>query len=199
MAVPRHAALPLPGPSAVHVWDVALPAARAVPLRELLAGYLGCAPGDVELEAGPQGKPRLRDPAGPRFSVTHSGLRALVAVTREREVGIDLERVRERRNVEALARRWFSERERRHVDARPESDRLAAFYRVWTLKEACVKANGAGLQALTATDVLRPGPRWSATADGAWSARTVEAGDGWAAAVAVEGGSPRPRVVRRRW
>ena len=199
MAVPHVEPL---APHAVDVWDVALRVPRDVPLTRLLARYVGCAPEEVEIARREHGKPYLRAPDGPRFSVTHSGLRAFVAVALDREVGVDLEEIGPRPRAEDMARRWFSERERRHVDVHPPAERLAAFHRVWTVKEACVKASGVGLSGLDATDVaLVAAPRlasWSTTADGRWSVRMLDAGPEWAAAVAVEGASRRPRVRLRR-
>ena len=72
----------------LHVWRLA-PAADA--LHRVLAVYLGEDPARIRLETGAQGKPRLADPQGQlRFNLSHSGEIALVAVSGEAEVGVDV-------------------------------------------------------------------------------------------------------------
>lgn len=195
--------LETPDEQAVHVWDLNLLAPRAVPLADVLSRYEGSGGEELAISIGEFGKPYLPRGDAPRFNVAHSGRRGLVAVAADREIGVDLEAVRWRPRWAGMTRRWFSERERRHVDAHVPSERLAAFHRVWAVKEACVKASGLGLQALDATDVDLPltggSGLWSVTADGQWSVRMLDAGPGWAAAVAVEGADWRPEVELRRF
>jgi phosphopantetheinyl transferase len=90
-------------------------------LRGVLARYLEREPGEVELRFGERGKPMLPAPDESLcFNLSHSGGRALIAVCREREVGVDIERIGER----------------------PEE-----FYAAWTRHEAIAKCFGAGLGA----------------------------------------------------
>ncbi len=165
--------------------------AAHVALREILGGCLGLAPGRVRLVAGPGGKPRL--PAGPlRFSLAHSGALALCAVARGREVGVDVERVRGDIDVAALARRFFSPPEVAELEALPAAERTGGFYRLWTLKEAYLKARGDGLALpLDTFSISLAGPRPvlldAGRPAGSWSLATLEAGPGYAAALAVEG------------
>src|SRR5207253_10188751 len=108
------------------------------------------------LAYGARGKPALADGDGLRFNVAHSHGLALVAVARGRELGVDLERVRPLPAAEAIARRFFSARERAVLDALPLRRRLDAFLSLWTRKEAFLKATGGGLgwgRALAAVDV----------------------------------------------
>lgn len=117
-------------------------------LRRLLGRYLAVAPEEVAFTYGIQGKPFLSAPlAGSnlQFNVTHSGPRALVAVTRDTPLGVDLERVAPIEDLEAMARRFFADGEYRTLVALPPAERTAAFYRAWTRKEAVVKAMGDGL------------------------------------------------------
>ena len=125
--------------------------ARAA-LRRILSTHLGAmgAPTQaaaVELELGPYGKPAL----GPRvpglgFNLSHSEGWALVGVGCELELGVDVERARPRTRLDRLARWAFSEAEAEAVLARPTPEaRRAAFYAVWTRKEAYIKALGMGL------------------------------------------------------
>ncbi|HEX3728938.1 MAG TPA: 4'-phosphopantetheinyl transferase superfamily protein [Opitutaceae bacterium] len=115
-------------------------------LRFLLGGYLGLRPPEVPLAAGPHGKPVL-GPAAParlEFNLSHSGAWVLVALARGGRVGVDLER--ERPVDEArIAREFFHPEEVAEWERQAEADRLAAFFRLWTLKEAYLKALGTGL------------------------------------------------------
>jgi 4'-phosphopantetheinyl transferase len=77
--------------------------------------------------------------------VAHSAGLALVAVTTDCEVGIDLERLREVTYWEEIAHRYFHDAEVRAIHASPPADRGPAFIRCWTAKEAVLKALGVGL------------------------------------------------------
>lgn len=180
-----------------------------VALRSILGGYLEADPAAARFVVDPGGKPRL-DPgwtATPlAFNLSHSRGRALVAVTLEREVGVDVERLRRDLPIERLAARFFSPREAAALRSTPESVRPAAFFACWTRKEAFVKATGAGIfrQPLHAFVVsVEPGagpvpleiPGHHEEA-GRWRLESLDVGPGWAAAVAVEGPF---RVRRFRW
>ncbi len=93
-----------------------------------------------------RGKPRLGAPLRDwHFSLTHSGPWALLALARDRPVGADLERLRPRQRLLQLARRHFTAAEYATLRSLPAPRRLPAFYRLWTAKEAVLKAHGAGL------------------------------------------------------
>jgi 4'-phosphopantetheinyl transferase len=118
-------------------------------LRHLLGVYLECRPHEVRFAYGNSGKPRLMHEnsiADLRFNLTHSHGLALLAVTRGREVGVDVERVRDmERDGELLAERFFSESETASLRSLPARHRLEAFFHCWTRKEAYIKAKGQGL------------------------------------------------------
>jgi 4'-phosphopantetheinyl transferase len=80
-----------------------------------------------------------------RFNLSHTSGAALIAVTLGREVGVDIERIRPLEDLEAIGQSIFSMEEGSSWEALGEDDRLAAFYRVWTRKEAYLKAIGLGL------------------------------------------------------
>jgi 4'-phosphopantetheinyl transferase len=111
-------------------------------LREILAGYVGADPAALALVEGPNGKPTL-SARGPCFNLAHCEGVALCAVAR-RAVGVDLELVERPRRPrwEAVAERHFHEEELR---ALREAPGWSEFLRIWTLKEACLKAAGFGL------------------------------------------------------
>ncbi len=121
-------------------------AARGI-LRHILAHYLGTSPRDIRFESGPFGKPFLPDPVRPPlyFNVTHSRELAVYAVSRDFEVGIDLEADRESTDYAKLAERICSPEEFLVFQQCPQVEQKAAFFRYWTRKEAFVKAIGTGL------------------------------------------------------
>lgn len=113
-------------------------------LRAILGRYLGRPAAAVPLTAGPFGKPLLATD-GPRFSLSHDGALAVVAVTeRHAAIGVDVERIG-RRGPDRLPRRALVAREAAALDVAPPSAREALFLRYWTAKEAVAKACGTGL------------------------------------------------------
>jgi 4'-phosphopantetheinyl transferase len=178
-------------------------------LRAILGGYLGTRPGELSFRTGPYGKPHL-DPERYgeriRFNVSHSGELALVAVSRERELGVDIEHVRPLDGIDEIVARHFSPGERLALKCVAPTARLAMFYQYWTLKEAYLKACGVGLsRALEEVDVsgacdhpIRL-PDVSAVADEKfWTGRTLDPPPGYVAALVVEGrGGSSARTIDR--
>lgn len=121
--------------------------ARAA-LRALLGRHLGVPPANVILGAAPGGKPFLADGASSLyFNVSHSNDLALIALTRSGEVGVDLEGVRPHPDDwVSLARRYFAIDEVAALERYSSSERVQAFFRCWTRKEAIVKLLGDGLR-----------------------------------------------------
>lgn len=159
-------------------------AARAG-LRAVLARYTGAAPEAIRFSRGPHGKPRLADAAEPRFNLAHSGGLALVAVTAGREVGVDVEAVRPLEDAAGIAARFFSPAERARYAAAPPGAREAAFFEIWTRKEAWLKASETGLsRSLSAIDLDDEAARFRI--------RSFVPASGYAAAVATEGAAPAP-------
>jgi len=168
-----------PEPGEVHVWRVQVPeddsrAAARRALASLLADYLGGAEA-AELYVADNGKPRLaRDPGRLSFNLSHSGGLAMVAIAPGgTDVGIDVERLRPRRDLVRLAERWLPAADAAAVATAAEAEREAAFYAAWTRHEARVKCTGAGLAGPA------PGPEVVA--------RRLRVDEGYAAAVAVAG------------
>ncbi len=172
--------------------------ARGV-LRDILGRYLNRAPGRLSFCYGAHGKPYLAGRAEVDricFSVSHSRGAALYAVARGREVGIDLERVRNDLPVAELATRFFSRSEAARLRALPIAAQGKAFFRSWTRKEAYIKALGGGLSIpLDRLDVAQataePGPIADMQRDPShasrWSVQELPATPGYMAALAVEG------------
>jgi 4'-phosphopantetheinyl transferase len=117
-------------------------------LRTLLGRYLDQSPSRLRFCYGPQGKPALTQDSGAdtlRFNLSHSHGMALFALARDREVGVDLERIRPGLASEEIAERFFSPREVFMLRKVPLEMRVEAFFNCWTRKEAYVKATGKGL------------------------------------------------------
>ena len=175
-------------------------AGRAL-LRTILAGYLRTDANGLTFSYSKKEKPSLASDhaeSGVTFNVSHSGGIALLAFTRGREIGVDVEQVRQDSDLQAIARRVFSMHEQNQLAALPAEKRIDAFFRCWTRKEAYIKATGDGLSLpLNQFDVsLEVGEanalvatRPDSSEAGHWLLREVPAGSGYMAAVCVRGKS----------
>jgi 4'-phosphopantetheinyl transferase len=131
-------------------------------LRTLLGRYLGRDPRTLRFAYGAHGKPFLGDaPDQPSltFNLSHAGEVALFAVACRRELGVDIEYVRDDINCEQISEAFFSPHEQATLRALPRAQQVQAFFDAWTRKEAYIKARGKGLTlALNDFDVsLVPG------------------------------------------
>jgi 4'-phosphopantetheinyl transferase len=121
-------------------------------LRRILGVYLGRLPSEIAFEVNSFGKPAVAGEASFHFSLSHSQSVAVVAITHEGPVGMDVEDVRP---IEAeVATAHFSTAELADLSRLSGDAWLAGFYRCWTRKEAILKAEGVGLhRALDGFDV----------------------------------------------
>ena len=170
-------------------------------LREIVGRYLACAPSAVAFHHSAQGKPEIVEPGNPatgalRFSLAHSGEIALISVTSIGATGVDVEQTRSDVEALAIAERFFATEEQDALRAQPEDRRAAYFYRLWTCKEAYLKAVGVGLTAPLQEIIVRFGAPAgvsialmgaSAASVGRWSLAELAPGAGYAGAVAVDG------------
>jgi len=167
---------------------------------------------EIRFEYGRHGKPRLAvglvSASQPdlRFSVSHSGELALIALTVGREVGIDLEYVDREIHFEGIARRFFTAAEITALLHLPPEMRRSGFFLCWTRKEAVLKARGEGLAAsLDSFSVsLVPGESarliaadWDQPQVERWTLCDLAIDSGVAAAVACQG--PVAEIVHRTW
>lgn len=127
--------------------DLSLQRARAHDaMYQILAAYLDRAPAEIEIDRPPQGKPRIRRPATAlEFNLSHTRDSALLAVSREHAVGVDIETHRHIQDPLRLARRLFSSTDIAQLEILPESRRLDAFLDLWTRLEARQKTLGRGV------------------------------------------------------
>lgn len=170
-------------------------AARGI-LRTILSRYVGADPAGIILGYGDHGKPFIPapwNPSGIQFNVSHAADLALIAVTKGRGVGIDVEAITSRAYREAIVRRFFSPREQDVLRSLPGTERDAQFIVFWTRKEACIKASGLGLSLpLASFDVSSNarGPRAIVSGGEAsriWTVDDIGIPRGYAAACAVDG------------
>ncbi len=154
-------------------------AARGL-LRTLLGAYRGVDPKRIELAYGEHGKPRLADDEEAlRFNLSHSRGVVALAFCEGREIGIDVEALRDDLATEAIARRYLPPQAATEIERRAGTERLREFFRAWVRQEAYAKARGGGLEMIGR----------SPDSDG-WSVFDLRLLDGYAAAVAIEGAAP---------
>jgi 4'-phosphopantetheinyl transferase len=113
-------------------------------LRRTLAEYLDRDAASLGFTTHAHGKPVLIG-TPLHFNLSHSADKLAIAVSTVGEVGVDIEQIRPRPGLEEIARRCFSSQEFSVWQATPEPERQTLFYRLWTKKEAFVKAVGRGL------------------------------------------------------
>ncbi|MDH3412409.1 MAG: 4'-phosphopantetheinyl transferase superfamily protein [Gammaproteobacteria bacterium] len=166
--------------------------------RILLARVLDAEPNALEFVRGPKGKPYLSGAfadAGVQFNMTHTSHMALIAVTLNREVGVDIERIRDNLQWDKLARRYFSPLEYRDFSSLPQSVRLGAFFTLWTRKEAVLKAIGTGLGGGLGSFDVSVDPdaapalmdnRWNGRFRGDWTITPLEPGTGYVGTLVTE-------------
>jgi 4'-phosphopantetheinyl transferase len=162
-------------------------------LRHILARYLDCDPKQLCFSTNEYGKPALQG-YNLEFNLSHSGERALVAVSLARRVGVDVEHIRPDLELIKTADRFFSQNEVTELMALPPHQHQIAFFNCWSRKEAYIKALGLGLSLpLDSFDVSLADPailratRPDEAEAARWRLLSLEVEPGYTAAVAVEG------------
>jgi 4'-phosphopantetheinyl transferase len=167
-------------------------------VRSILAARLGVEPGAVSISRRcrrcgdlTHGKPEvvgaLNGPGGLSFSLSHSESTAMVAVAAGVRVGVDIEIERPRARLDALAARVLSPEEHAEWSAAEPAARLGTFLRMWTAKEAYLKAIGAGIT-LPLRAVPREPPGWSIAAIASPRGTIASVAVEWASAGRVDVG-----------
>lgn len=127
--------------------DRALFALTRGTLRRLLSEATSIPADKIAFAEGPYGKPRLAGTNRPHFNVSHSGCWALIGFSSRRDIGVDIEFMRAAGGELELARSFFSAAEYRSLEGLANGMLLSSFYKIWTCKEAVLKAIGAGISA----------------------------------------------------
>lgn len=112
-------------------------------LRFILSKYLGKSPNLIAIDTNKYGKPYIPD-SNLKFNVSHSGKYILVALSKDIDLGIDIEQVTNDFAYSDIVDNFFTEGEKSSIYAQSSASEMA-FYRAWTRKEACLKAVGKGL------------------------------------------------------
>jgi 4'-phosphopantetheinyl transferase len=149
--------------------------------RVVLGRYLRVAPMDVPIvrtceACGDPAHGRPFVPYGPHYSVSHSGGWVLIAVSGGGPVGVDIEEIRPLGDLEGMRRLVLSDGEQPTGPVE-----LGWFYRLWTRKEAVVKATGEGIVRLRSVSVSGD---TATSGDSSWQLRDLPVPDGYAAALA---------------
>lgn len=169
-------------------------------LRHLLGRYCGLRPAAIAFEYGSAGKPSIAH-IGARderitFNLAHSHDRALLAVARDRDIGVDLERVRDDFDPLPVVREFFFGAELAAIEASAPDLRRDAFFRHWVAKEAVLKAHGGGLSLALDSfcvtfdsdgSIARVRPSDPRALDRALLVRMLPLPAGWHGAVAASG------------
>ena len=116
-------------------------------LRVALCERIGCSNEDLSFGYREHGKPfAVVDgvPSDASFNVSHSGEHGLIGFAARGGLGVDLEVRAPMRDFDGIGGRVYGPRERRALAAAASSSKVELFYRLWSLKEALIKALGTG-------------------------------------------------------
>ena len=211
--VARASAPPL-GAGEIHVWSATVESALSPheigEAAQLILARLLCSYSDLtqapEIERSAHGKPFAPSLPDLDFNLSHAGPDLLLAFARTQTLGVDLERRDRRASIAGIAGRFFAPREARALAALPPARQRDAFLRLWTHKEAVLKAIGYGLQfGLHRVGFsLDPNDQVDALMEAAeelgapsqWCLRRLDPGPGLLGALAGRGAERRVRAFR---
>ena len=117
-------------------------------LRIILGRYLKIDPTQINFTHSDRGKPYLTDDCNSvnlQFNLSHSENRAILGISHDRRIGVDLEKMRPMENAEQLAERFFCASEYALLTQAIPAERDKLFFQLWTAKEAYLKATGEGI------------------------------------------------------
>ncbi len=179
-------------------------------LRLLLGDFLSLPAESLRFEYGEFGKPKLisTQEQGLQFNVSHSGDLVLIAITKGRAVGLDVEKIRPDVDLDGVATRFFSTLECQRLASLAGPAKYEAFFKCWTRKEAYLKAHGGGLSVpldrfdvsfLPNEDVVlletRPDPNEAKR----WTILPIDVPYGYVAALAAQGADWRRECRDVQW
>lgn len=174
-------------------------------MRQVLSLYTDVPAADIHFTVVGDGKPALMD-QGPKkifFNNTHSGGLGLIAVTSGREVGIDMERVRDIERALQVSKRFFTPEEHAELEALPSDERIRAFLSIWTRREAGTKARGAsvwrGLGSWKGSSRMARRPGIQADDSTEFSTAMLDLGADYIGAVVVAGSGWKVKMKGQVW
>lgn len=137
----------------LHIWHTMIHPGRRQEylvsralLRQQLAERLQQPTANLQFCNGPHGKPRLHDD-GWQFNLSHSGDWLVLALCPQGPLGVDIELGKRRHHPLPLARRFYAQSEYEWLCTLSAQEQERAFYRLWSRKEAVLKAHGGGIAA----------------------------------------------------
>ena len=162
-------------------------------LRVLLGCYLGAAPESLAFGISPHGKPFLTCPQNPplAFNLAHSDGLLLVAIGGPEQVGIDVEKLDTAIDYSSIAGIMFCDEEQQNLSH--SQTPIQDFYKLWTAKEAILKASGKGFAypsdtfcvVISEEQVFIADYRAELAPGSSWSIASFSPASGYAAALAV--------------
>jgi 4'-phosphopantetheinyl transferase len=117
-------------------------------LRILLGSYLGLEPSAIQFTYGIHGKPALTSRFNGKvleFNLSHSKGKAVYVFNWDQPVGIDIEYGHPLKNMDDFALQFFTPNECKFIHSLSKDRKQESFLKIWTCKEAFLKANGSGL------------------------------------------------------
>lgn len=149
-------------------------------LRTLLSSYIGVSAKEIQFHYSENGKPHVSD-SDIGFNVSHSADWVVLAFGRNRNIGVDIEQIKQEMDVEGVAHRFFAPEEVAFIER--AADKHTAFFQLWARKEAYVKACGSTLFTELGKFSV---PVGESVEKAGWIFRKLEAGSKYAAAVVTD-------------
>ncbi|MCJ7695392.1 MAG: 4'-phosphopantetheinyl transferase superfamily protein [Anaerolineaceae bacterium] len=168
-------------------------------VRRILSNYVGVDQGQIKFDINQFGKPFIRNKLGAleiQFNLTHSEDRAVLALTPTRNIGVDIEFIHPFTEYEKLAANYFSPEEKEDLESSEGPSKLNAFYKLWTRKEAFLKAIGKGLSfplndfsmlGKTSFEFQKVKLSWRSALAGYWYYIDLQIAEGYASSMVIEG------------
>ncbi|VXD21732.1 4'-phosphopantetheinyl transferase HetI [Planktothrix serta PCC 8927] len=164
-------------------------------LRMILSQYLSLSPEQIKFKYTSKGKPSLdQDPLPLHFNLSHAYGKAIYAIALDKNIGVDIEYLR-KIEVLSLAKRFFCDSEYQWLNSLSLEEQYTAFFKLWTCKEAYLKATGEGLVGLQDIEIKTPlSSSWkilqisqNSEIGENWTLQTIETAENYVATLALEG------------
>jgi 4'-phosphopantetheinyl transferase len=117
-------------------------------LRQTVSKHLNISAEKIKFKYAKFGKPEIitaQNKQNIQFNISHSENIALIAICKNKHIGIDIEQVRDLKDYQKISERFFSKKENQAVLKEPIKNQIKTFFQIWTRKEALIKASGKGL------------------------------------------------------
>ncbi len=112
--------------------------------RHILAQYLNLSAKQIIYKKNKYGKPLLDHGTPIRFNMSHSHNTAIIAISNNADIGVDVEFIKKKPSWEKIAHRFFHPNEIAYLFDQDTDEQKKSFFQIWTRKEAYIKALGTG-------------------------------------------------------